>query len=228
MRNFFSIVILIAVFSCVRDKELCGSISETDTGCSIEGLVRHTGGNEVVNAVVLLHDQKQNTRAMLSKRSVLIRSGKTRTNSKGFFRIDSIDIGRYLVEIIGIDALSAIVPADVNENDTLIRINSLIGRCGSIKGKINTSMIMVGQGNVIYLPEIHRTAAIDSTGDFFVPFLPAWNYQLLIAVRDSIIKFPADTSRIPVVGGDTTCVISFGSKTGSILIHGGIIEQPNN
>ncbi len=227
MRKSFLLAFLTPFLSCVFPQQ-AGTSTETDTGCAITGFVRHANGHYASDASVVLHDQKKTNKVRLAKRSVLIRSGTTSTNINGFFQIDSVDTGAYIIEISDHDTFCAVVPATVTENDTLIQINSLLGRSGCIRGKIDTSKVSARQNVAVYLPEIQRAAKIDSSGDFFLPSLPAWEYQVRIACGDSLLALASDSIHVPVAGGDTTFLPCFGSKTGSFIISGKIIEQPGN
>ena len=228
MRKSCLCSLLLILLSCVVNyPQLSGTISDTDSGCMIEGLVRYADGKNAEDAAVVLHDLKKINMVTLAKQSLLIRSGKTKTNVNGFFQIDSVDTGQYLIEINDHDTFGAVIPATIKEDDTLIQINSLLGRCGSLKGKIDTSRLAVKTDITVYVPELGRNAKIDSSGTFTISNLPAWSYQLRIALRDSLLELSSDSIRVSVAVGDTTYVPCFGSKTGSFIISGEIIEQPN-
>jgi hypothetical protein len=227
MRKTHVLILLLPILSCVFPK-LAGTSTETDTGCIIEGLVRYKNGAGVANASATLHDQRKTHMISLTKRSVLIRSKKTTTNINGFFQIDSVDTGRFFVEFNDHDSLGAVVPTTVNKGDTLIQIEPVLERCGSLQGKISPDIVNVNPGMIVYLPEIQRSAIIDSSNTFAIQALPVGNYQLAVVDKDSIIWSAPDTLRIPITANDTTRIISFGSKTGTITINGQVVEQPNN
>jgi hypothetical protein len=215
------------VLSCVSPTtRTAGTISETDTGCLIEGLVQYSSKAPVANAIVTLHDQHILKIITLAKQKVLIRSGNTKTNINGFFQIDSVDTGKYLVEINDHDTLGALVPAQVRLKDTLVTINAILGRFGTIVGKIDTGAIHAIKNPVIYLPEINQRVTIYASGYFVINNLPAYVYHIRFASGDSAITFPSDSVQIPVLPGDTTFIQSLGAKTGSIIINGQIIETP--
>jgi hypothetical protein len=201
-------------------------MSETDTGCVIEGFVQYSDKAPVSHASITLHDQRIVKIITLAKQKALIRSGKTVTNINGFFQIDSVDTGKYLVEINDHDSLGALVPAKIASTDTAVQVNALLYRLGTIIGKIDTSAISILKNTVMYLPEINRKVFIDSLGYFIITNLPAYNYHMRFASGDSVISLPSDSIQIPVSTGDTTRVQSLGSKTGSIIINGQIIETP--
>lgn len=204
--------------------------SETDTGCAIAGLIHYADSSAVVHAGVILHDQRLIKKLTLNKSAAapaLIHAGSTYTNINGFFRFDSVDTGGYLVEVNDHDTLGAILPATIKPKDTLVQINGILKRCGIILGKVDTSGIGKNKKLSIFIPEIGRIISVNSAGMFTITNLPAWNYQLRFAVQDTLIRLPLDTVAIPVNPGDTTRIISFGSKNGSIIINGKIIENAN-
>jgi hypothetical protein len=215
--------------SC-SNNNLVGTTSETDTGCAVAGLIQYSGNAAVIHAGVILHDQRLLKRITLNKTAVvpsLIRSGSTYTNINGFFRFDSVDTGRYLVEINDHDTLGAVLPTQINHGDTLKTVNGILVKFGTIIGKIDTAGIGKNRNAVIYLPELGRTISIDAAGNFTINNLPVWNYQLRLAIQDTIVRLPLDSILIPVKSADTTRIISFGSKSGTVLIDGKVIENPN-
>jgi hypothetical protein len=217
------------LFCSCATNNVTGTGSETDTGCSVAGLIRYGNSMPVIHADVILHDQRLTARATLSKRSVvtgLIRSGFTQTNINGVFHFDSVDTGGYLVEINDHDTLGAVLPAQIAQGDTLRNVNGTVRKFGTIVGKIDTTGIGKNKIVTIYLPELGRTVPVDSAGNFVVKNLPAWNYQMRLAVQDTIVRLPLDSILIPVKTAETTRITSFGSKSGTVLIDGKIIENP--
>jgi len=206
--------------------QVSGTLSETDTGCALEGYVVYANGISASKAKVLLHDMQSVSVITLAKKKALTRSGITQTNINGFFSFDSVDTGKYIVEVNDHDTSGALLSVQIKHKDTLVTVNALLRIFGCIIGKIDTSKDFITPNTVIYLPELNRIIKIDSSGTFIIPSLPEWNYQLRIAIRDSLIRLPSDTITIPVKPGDTTRVISFGSKTGSIVITGKVEENP--
>ena len=227
MKTFKYFALFAIVLSCVSPTtRTAGTISETDTGCVIEGLVQYSSKTPVSNAIVTLHDQQILKIITLAKQKVLIRSGNTKTNINGFFQIDSVDTGKYLVEINDHDSLGALVPAKVLPKDTLVTVNAILGRFGTIIGKIDTGAIHTIKNPVIYLPEINQRITIYASGYFVINNLPAYVYHIRFASGDSVITMPTDSVQIPVSPGDTTFFQSLGAKKGSIIINGQIIETP--
>jgi hypothetical protein len=231
MKKAYFLSLLSFFLSCsCSNNGIAGTGSETDTGCAVAGLIQYSDSLPVVHADVTLHDQRLIKRITLSKQlagASLIRSGFTQTNINGFFRIDSVDTGGYLVEINDHDTLGAVLPTQINPGDTLKKVNGVLQKMGTIIGKIDTTGIGRNISGSIYLPEIGLTVSIDSAGNFIINNLPVWNYQIRLVIQDTIVRLPLDSILIPVKPADTTQIISFGSKLGTVIIDGKIIENPN-
>ena len=227
-RIFILIVVSLMFFCSKAGKDIAGTTTETTTGAAIEGLIVYSDSAPVVGASVILHDQRLVKLISLSKRSALVRSGTTETNINGFFHFNSVDTGGYFVEINDHDSLGALLNAQVKPKDTLVECNGVLKRLGSIIGKVDLRQITVIDSIKIYLPEINIKVAVDSSGNFTITNLPGWNYVIRVTVGDSIIRFPNDTVRVPVVSGDTTRISQFGAETGTITISSKIIENPHN
>jgi hypothetical protein len=223
--------VLCIFFACSKlSNNLAGTASETDTGGAIAGLIQYSNSTAVVHAIVILHEQRMVKSIFLNKMitlPLLINSGTTYTNSNGFFRFDSVDTGDYLVEINDHDTLGAVLPATVKPNDTFIQVNGTLSRCGTIIGKVDTTGFGTNKHPAIFLPEIGRIIDVDLAGNFIINNLPVWNYQLRLAIQDTIKRLPLDNVLIPVQPADTTLITSFGSKSGSVVIKGKIIENVN-
>jgi hypothetical protein len=231
MRKVYFLLLISFFLSCsCSNNNIAGVGSETDTGCTVAGLIQYSDSTAVVHAGVILHDQRLIKKITLNKMAavpVLIRSGSTITNINGFFRFDSVDTGGYLVEVNDHDTLGAILPATVKPKDTLVQVNGTLKRYGIIIGKVDTAGIGKNKNVSILLPEIGRIITVDSAGNFIIKNLPVWNYQMRLAIQDTVIRLPLDSVLIPVKPADTTWIISFGSKSGTVILDGKIIENPN-
>jgi hypothetical protein len=214
---------MVTILTCVANTQNAGTISETDTACVIDGWVKYSDGKNVSNAEVVLHLQKTITSLNKTHAQTTL---PEKTDSIGFFKFDSIGKGNYLIEINDSNFHGALVPLIVKPFDTLISVKAVVTQFGCIIGKIDTAIISFKGATVLYVPELNRTVHIDSSGNFVIPKLPEWNYQLLVVVKDSIIRLPTDSLHFSVLAGDTTRISSFGSKSSSVIIHGNIVENP--
>lgn len=225
------LLLLFALFlSCsTANNNIAGTGSETDTGCAVAGLVLYANNATVPGANVILHDQMLLKRITLSKSLArnLTRSDSTKTNINGFFRIDSVDTGHFLVEINDHDTLGAVLPTQILPTDTLVQVNGILRHLGTITGRVDTTQLK-GRTGTIYLPEIGRRGTVNAQGYFTITNLPVWNYQIRLAIGDSIVVLSSDTIHVPVTEKSTTTVTNFGAKTGTVIIRGSIIENSNH
>ena len=89
--------------------EVSGTLSETDTGCALEGFVVYSNGTSASKAKVLLHDMQSVSVITLHNKTDLIRSGITQTSLNGFFSFDSVDTGKFIIEVNDHDSLGVLV-----------------------------------------------------------------------------------------------------------------------
>lgn len=208
-RSTFVTTLCLAL-ACSLSGDLSGTITESDTGaigCIISGYALRGDSTPVANADALLHDQRLVAGRGLTKRLDLIRSGRTTTDSSGFFHFDSVDTGRFLVELNDHDSLGAIVQADVDTADTLLWLDGTLRPHGCIVGFIDTSVVHgYGDPMLVVLPEIGRVAEIDSGGRFVIAAVPEWSYVIRLAAGDSIVESPLDTLLVEVSPSDTARV----------------------
>jgi hypothetical protein len=224
-----TIPLVLLTLLCSRGgKDIAGTTTETQSGTSaaIEGLIIYGDSMPVHDAAVILHDQSLLKIITLSKREALIRSGNTTTNINGFFRFNSVDTGHYLIEVNDHDTLGGLFSAQVKPKDTLVEVNGVLKRLGCMQGMIDTSLVHGEKSVTVYLPEIGRSVAVDSAGNFQIGFLAGWNYKVEIVANGTVVSTPGDTITIPVTPGDTSIVQSLGAKDGTVKIGGTITEQP--
>jgi hypothetical protein len=221
------LLFIVILFSCTGLTPVSGTGSETDTGCVIVGLIKNADSLPVSGADIILHDQRIVSIAALSKTknaNSLICHATTKTDSNGFFRIDSVAAGNFLIEINDHDSSGGILPVQIIPKDTLKSANGALLHFGTIVGHLDTLVDNSGNTKVI-IPELNRAVTIDSLGSFILPAMPVWNYHVRVTRNDSGIVLPTDTAVIPVSEKDTTVIINFGSETGGVIICGNLIAH---
>jgi len=222
---FLSILAFLLCWSCA--KNIAGTGSETDTGCAIAGLIQFADSTPVSGADVILHDQSQLTRLHAFQAACESCSYPIRQHENQYQRIFPHRLRGYR-RLSGRDQRSRFPwsgsPTQINPGDTLKKVNGILQKLGTIIGKLDTTGIGRTNADSIYLPELGRKVGIDSAGNFVITDLPVWNYQIRLAIRDTVVKLPNDSIPVPVKAADTTRIISFGSKSGSVLIDGKVIE----
>jgi PKD repeat protein len=210
MRRILLAISLFAVMFCSGGDKLAGTSNETQTGkpAAMVGLIVYSDSAPVNGANVILHDQNAVKEIVmpLGKRAALIQSGQTKTNINGFFRFDSVDTGKYFVEVNDHDTLGALLQATVHEYDTLVQVNGVLKRTGSVEGQIDTSLVSKNGRTYVYVVELQEQVAVDSTGAFAIKNLPPYSYTLVVLHDTVVVKSPLDTAKVTVQGGDTTHV----------------------
>jgi hypothetical protein len=211
IKKYFLLVPALALLYCSKTPNLTGTMDETGTGrpsAVMMGLVIYENANPVNDASVFLHDQSaiQKVVIQLKKRSAVHPSRQTRTNINGIFRFDSVDTGRYYVEINDHDSLGALVPKDVKPHDTLITVNAVLKRLGVVGGSVDTTGMPRNKPLSVYIVEIDRRIPVDSTGKLTVTALPPGEYTVRIVVGDSAIPSRLDSAQMKVNSGDTVKV----------------------
>ncbi|MBN1578362.1 MAG: hypothetical protein JW913_17505 [Chitinispirillaceae bacterium] len=200
---------------------VAGTISETDTGCAIAGIIYDNEGKTVSEAVVILHDQRNVLPSFPAKRLAgksLQRSDTTATDRNGFFLFDSVDTGYFLIEVNHSDTFGSIIPVTVEYSDTLIEKQSIVQLDGAIIGRIDTSIIDSSAKTAVIVQEIGRAAPVDSSGCFIIRNLPVWEYHISIVRNNAIVALPGDTIPVSVSSGNTTSIDNLGSRTGMTFI----------
>ena len=212
-----SLLLLLPVFlflSCSKTDNVAGTLDETGTGkplAVIMGLVVYENSQPVSGASVNLYSQNSVKKIVvpLQKRAAVPGRKSTFTNINGIFRIDSVDTGRYFVDINDHDSLGALVETKVDSTDTLVTVSAILKRLGNIQGKIDGSLVSKNGNTYIYIVEIQRRIQVDSTGMFEINNVPAFNYDLRVMHDTIFIQSPLDTLKAEVIDGDTTRVGNF-------------------
>lgn len=205
--------------ACTRaGLDISGTTTETNTSTSaaLQGYISRSDGTPVFNADVILHDQQQDTVTTPGNSQASIHSARTKSNSNGFFRFDSLAIGDYVIESNDHDTLGFLLGASVKPGDTLIEADGIVEPLGSIEGSVDTADFLHPGNVTIRLPQIERVVRANNAGSFVLDKLPAWNYVLRGSVDDTLISLVTDTIPIPVTPGTVTHV-NIRSKKGKIL-----------
>ena len=220
MKNILLLLSVLMLLTCSKTSNVAGTIDETGTGkpcAAVMGLVVYSDSSPVVGAAVNLYNQNSVQKIVVPLKKRLIQSinRNTQTNINGIFRIDSVDTGKYYVDINDHDSLGALVPATVRLHDTLVTVNAVLQRLGAIQGKIDTSLVSSSTKTYVYVVEAQKLVAVDSTGNFTVNSLPPYNYTLQVVHDTVVVTSPLDTAKVKVIGGDTVHV---GSISPQVLV----------
>lgn len=201
---------------------VAGTISETDTGCKIAGIVNDKDGKAVHNAVVVIHDNRNVLPSFpADHRSVdsMQPADTTVTDENGLFLFDSVDTGDFLIEVTHLDSLGTIIPITIKHSDTLIETQGVVKRDGTIIGKIDALVAGSKVKIAVLVRELGRIVKVDSSGAFTFCNLPEWKYHLSI-VHDVLIDTCATaTALVPVASGNTSRITGLGSPSGMTVVE---------
>jgi hypothetical protein len=191
--------------SAPNDNRISGTSNETQT---VVGKVSFSSGTPVNNAAVILYNEKTLGIGLLKLAKIAAGMSKDsmKTDAKGFFRFDSVDTGKYYLEINYHDSLGAVQEAIVDTADT-IHVNCTVSPMGAIEGKIDTGLISKTGKTYVYIVQIQQLVSVDSlTGAFEAVNLPPYSYTLAVLHDTTIIQSPLDSAKVSVNEGDTTHV----------------------
>jgi hypothetical protein len=217
IKFYVSLFLSVILYCSGGTTDVAGTISETDTGCSIAGIVSDDNGNIVHDAVVVIHNLRNINSTSLSKHQTTNAwplADTTVTDEHGLFLFDSVDTGNFLIEVLNSDSLSAITPITVQHADSFIQTQSIVKPNGAIFGRIDTSIDGSTGKIAVLIRELGRIFQIDYSETFSIGNVPEWNYHLSL-VCDTLVDTSAGaTALVPVSSGSTSRVIGLGSPTG--------------
>jgi hypothetical protein len=210
MKNNKNIIyVLLLVFACsTGDKQITGTLTESDTSAMV-GVVYDVNKEPVCFAKVTLHYQNNDQGVFMgtAPESSKRRTGSTTTDQNGFFLFDSVDTGRFFVEVKAGDSLGSLSAVTVTLYDSLVSTTSYLKRFGSISGSIDVSAAAGGNAG-IYMPEVERTVKVETDGSFEISDLPVWDsYSLVLTMSDSAVESEFDNMNIRVAEDSTTIII---------------------
>jgi hypothetical protein len=210
MKNKKNILyVLLLVFACsTGDKPLTGTLTETDTSAMV-GVVYDADKDPVYFALVRLHYQNNDQGVYMGivPESSRIRTGSTTTDQNGFFLFDSVDTGRFFVEVKAGDSLGALSEVTVTPYDSLVSTTAYLKKYGRISGTIDASAAAGGNAD-IYMPEVDRTVRVQTDGTFEISDLPVWDsYSLVLMMSDSAVESEFDDMNVRVAEDSTTIII---------------------
>lgn len=234
MRNIL-IATTLFFLVCIKAPNEITTVSETDSG-QILGVVVYKNGHGVKGADVVLRHEDMLKKIVVglgkivSSNEEIAFSGKrfdsTITTPAGVFAFDSVDTGKFLIEINDHDSLGALVEAEITIEEPVYNVDSIVlNKFGAIRGNVNTELLSSTDENNIFIAELDRKIPINEDGSFNADNLPEYNYTIHILVGDSVIASVLDTAKIEIKEEETRVFSDIGIETGSIEIDGTIEER---
>ncbi len=216
------LIVIILIFNYCAINNLSGNSSDTDTG-SISGIITDKYDKAVKQAKVTLR-LEENIIMESYKKEELLKTRITFTNSKGYYHIDSLNVGEYFIEVNDHDTAGCLMGTKVVK-DELSEANDTTQTFGTIVGLLDSSIIQTNQKMYFYILELQRKHEIDSKGNFTAPNLPIFKYRTKILAGESVVNTLLDSIKIETFENDTAKIIKIGAETGTIIINGEIIES---
>jgi hypothetical protein len=217
LQNILIVNLIILVFlnflTCTQNCQISGTIDETGTGkptAVVTGLVVYENLLPVSGADVNLYNKNyiskmvvplQKSSATSPTRSI---TRNTHTNINGIFRIDSVDTGKYYLELNDHDTLGALIETAVDSGDSVVTVNAFLKKLGTLKGTVDTSLVNKTGKTYVYISELQRCYEADSNGVFIAPKIPSYTYTLKIMHDTTAVVSPLDTIIVRISEGDTT------------------------
>lgn len=185
---------------CTSDTDLsAGFGSETTNG--ITAVVVHGDGAPAIGALVRIRPVDYLQPLAVDKARFGL--SETTTDSAGRFAIDSIDAGRYRIEITDRDSSAVLIDIDI---DAFIDAGEhVLTRYAAVTGRVEPDAYGAHQYVQVY--GLERLAGVGADGSYVIDDLPGGAYRLRIIAGgastaaqtvDSVVAVPGDTATVPL------------------------------
>jgi len=160
---------------------------------------------------------------------------ETVTDDSGFFAIDSIDAGDYIIEVN--DRESSVISIRVgvsDESTSIISLNDTLKPYASLQGnagQVTDSSLK----RYLLIYGLNRCVPVSTDGSFTVNDLPDGRFDLLIVSDkedwvpckiDSVVFSSAETVFIPFAGWNNSCIISLNTTSSGAAVKGDVYNFP--
>jgi hypothetical protein len=179
-----ALLLILGISGCLQNEPIPeppivqgGGSSETTNGI-VMGRVLDSTGHPAGGASLRLRDRSflADTGAGLPRRSAL--SLDAVTDADGYFKLDSLDPGGYLIEARGFNGGSALFEVGVVAGDSILLTPRNLGRDATVSGEIALDSGSADQG-FVQIFGLDRVQRVDpATGRFTFTDLPAGIYTL--------------------------------------------------
>lgn len=197
----YALFAAVTLTNCSRSVELSGGGSDLEiSACAIEGKAVDSTGNILAGAAVRLRPSEYLSGDQIPDNAIK-KSGDIFTDSRGFFRFDSIDTGNYVVELDYHDSIGKSFSLSVNINDTLHHLDTdTLELLSTIYGSVELSNDSVDIGVL----GLERKTMCDANGKYTIR-VPAGKQRLFITPHSSAspveltVKVkPGETSKLNI------------------------------
>lgn len=203
----FLATIACTLITCSHMGDLAGTTNDTESGrqACVHGVVVDSLTRPVSGADVTLHDGRAIDSAAgggLNKLVAAIRSGKTKTDSAGVFRFDSVDTGRYYIEINDSNRLGSLYQAVIVPHESLSFVTT-VQPMSAISGRIDTNLMKGSAITQVFIAQVERKVTVNSDGGFICTCLPPAVYTLRVLCDGVAAASGLDSLRTGASAGDT-------------------------
>ncbi len=201
------LVCLLTMIGCSKSPTMAGGGSGTGTGNAftrIAGSVRYSDNTAAVNADVYLRPKN-----FLSDTSITSHTGNTsstlstKVDASGMFTLDSVDIGRYSIEINNQNSKVALVECNVDSiNKTFSLPPITLDSAGTVTGVIDGSGLSDSVTAYILVYGLDRAVKADINGAFTLPDMPEGTFDIKVVFSEKEYV-PRDSVKAEVVSGES-------------------------
>ncbi|MGL1904194.1 MAG: hypothetical protein OCC49_18815 [Fibrobacterales bacterium] len=204
-----ALVIVLISFGCSvsTDGDTAGTFIETTNG--VAGVMRTSDSSVAVAAKVSLRPKGYLAPMGGDTRFV---NYTTETNQVGYFTIDSIEPGEYILEIVGTDTMQRMSELSVPDDTTFIAVNEYLAQPVMVEGVLKRyTSAPVGTTYWVQIYGLDRLLPADSLGNYS-GYLPAGEHTLrLITSATTLLSY--DYAQFTALPGDQLVIDSLGVYT---------------
>jgi hypothetical protein len=207
--GLFRMLVLLMLCSCSHEPDtMAGGWIDADTGRKVAGLILREDGTGASGALVLLRpiDYLSKDSAVADSSGAPPSSGSVLNDicdSTGRFSLDSIAMGKYVLEARDHEAKAVAIPVDIDRDKGLWTLQtSTVRPVGAIKGRIRFQDGLPGRV-LVRIYGLERSTVADSSGAYFFGNLPYGRYTLNFTGLEPYIT-PSDRANVAVSAGGST------------------------
>src|SRR5512133_40113 len=196
------ILFALAYINCSSSGSLTGTGSQSGNG-RIAGVALSPDGTPAANAVVRVRLQNYTAAKALQKSCSAWRD--MRTDANGRFAIDSLDTGKYYVEVNDERAHAVLLSCTLSRQDSQVDLqNGVLQPTGSIQGSFLSKVDSVPM--YVQICGLERSGIRDQeTGGFVINDVPAGVFTVRVLAASSSYQ-PVDIQEVKVSSGTVSSI----------------------
>lgn len=176
----------------------------------ILGFAVRKDGKSAEHAKVYARYQTAADNSQTNSTAGLKRNDSTAVTAAGYFEFDSLDTGKYAVELNDHDTAGALVSAEITKaKPVCIFPTVVLAGFGTIMGKLPDSLLCKDSMHV-FIPSLNRLLYVNSKSVFTGTRIPVGVYTLHLLCGTKMVATSLDTMHLKVEPGDTAVPPGFG------------------